>query len=103
MAVETEPETLVRRAEAPLVTNEQLDLVRNTVAIGATDAELRLYLYDCARRGVHPLDRLIYFSKRGGRYTPITSIDYSARAPRKPAKWRDPTTRFSTRTPARRA
>jgi hypothetical protein len=25
---------------------------------------------------VHPLDRLIHFTKRGGRYTPITSIDF---------------------------
>jgi hypothetical protein len=61
---------------APVVTPDQLDLIKQTVAIGATDAELRLYLYDCQRRGVHPLDRLLYFSKRGGKYTPITSIDY---------------------------
>jgi phage recombination protein Bet len=60
----------------PIVTHEQLDLVRQTVAVGATDAELQLFLYDCRRRGVHPLDRLILFSKRAGRYTPITSIDY---------------------------
>jgi hypothetical protein len=25
---------------------------------------------------VHPLDKLIHFTKRGGRYTPITSIDF---------------------------
>lgn len=60
---------------APLVTNEQLDLVRRTVANGATDAELQLYLYDCQRHGVHPLDKLLHFTKRKGRYTPITSID----------------------------
>jgi phage recombination protein Bet len=60
----------------PPVTGEQLDLVRKTVAVGATDAELRLFLYDCARRGVHPLDRLIHFTKRGNKYTPITSIDF---------------------------
>jgi phage recombination protein Bet len=61
---------------APVVTSEQLDLVRKTVANGATDAELKLYLYDCARQGVHPLDRLIHFTKRGGKYTPVTSIDF---------------------------
>jgi phage recombination protein Bet len=61
---------------APTVTREQLDLVRRTVAAGATDAELELFLFDCQRRGVHPLDRLIHFTKRGGRYTPITSIDF---------------------------
>ena len=28
------------------------------------------------QQGVHPLDKLIHFTKRGGRYTPITSIDH---------------------------
>jgi phage recombination protein Bet len=57
-----------------VVTRDQLDLIKRTV--GATDAELELFLFDCQRRGVHPLDRLIHFTKRGGRYTPITSIDF---------------------------
>jgi phage recombination protein Bet len=61
---------------APLVTPDQLDLIKRTIANGATDAELKLFLYDCSRRGVHPLDRLIYFTKRKGRYVPVTSIDY---------------------------
>jgi phage recombination protein Bet len=61
---------------APVVTRDQLDLIKKTVAVGATDAELELFLFDCSRRGVHPLDRLIHFTKRGGRYTPITSIDF---------------------------
>jgi phage recombination protein Bet len=63
-------------ALAPVtVTPDQLDLVKRTVAAGATDAELKLYLFDCARQGVHPLDRLLHFTKRGGKYTPVTSID----------------------------
>jgi phage recombination protein Bet len=57
------------------LTPDQLDLVKRTVAMGATDAELKLYLYDCQRQGVHPLDRLLHFTKRGGKYTPVTSID----------------------------
>ena len=60
---------------APIVTAEQLDLVKRTVASGATTAELQLYLHDCQRQGVHPLDRLLHFTKRGGKYTPVTSID----------------------------
>jgi phage recombination protein Bet len=60
----------------PVVTRDQLDLIKRTVAVGATDAELQLFLFDCQRRGVHPLDRLIHFTKRAGRYTPITSIDF---------------------------
>jgi phage recombination protein Bet len=61
---------------APVVTRDQLELIKRTVAVGATDAELELFLFDCHRRGVHPLDRLIHFTKRSGRYTPITSIDF---------------------------
>jgi phage recombination protein Bet len=60
---------------APVVTADQLELVKRTVASGATDAELKLYLYDCQRQGVHPLDRLLHFTKRGGKYVPVTSID----------------------------
>lgn len=59
----------------------ELELVRNTIAKGATDDELKLFLYDCARRGVHPLDKLLHFTVRtdsegNRRYTPITSIDF---------------------------
>jgi phage recombination protein Bet len=61
---------------APAVTAEQADLVKRTVAPDATADELKLYLFDCARQGVHPLDKLIHFTKRGGRYTPITGIDF---------------------------
>ena len=41
-----------------------------------TPEELMLHYYFCAAKGTHPLDRLIYFTKRSGKYTPITSIDY---------------------------
>jgi phage recombination protein Bet len=67
---------LMRREDSAItVTNEQLEIVKKTIAQGATDAELKLFLYDCQRQGVHPLDRLLHFTKRGGKYTPITSID----------------------------
>jgi phage recombination protein Bet len=58
------------------ITPEQVALIKRTVANGATDDELKLFMYDCARRGAHPLDRLIHFTKRGGKYTPITGIDF---------------------------
>lgn len=60
----------------PAVTPDEIALIKNTVAVGATDAELKLFLFDCGRQGVHPLDRLIHFTKRKGKYTPITSIDF---------------------------
>jgi phage recombination protein Bet len=55
---------------------ERKELIRKTVAPDATPAELDLFIYDCLRRRTHPLDRMIHFTKRGGRYTPITGIDY---------------------------
>ena len=68
--------TALQSAIVPVVTEDQLNLVKATVAQGATNAEVELYLHDCARQGVHPLDKLIHFTRRGGKYTPITSIDY---------------------------
>lgn len=59
-----------------VVTDEQVALVKQTIAKDATPAELKLFLYDCDRQGVHPLDQLIHFTKRGGRYVPITSIHF---------------------------
>jgi phage recombination protein Bet len=69
-AIATRDETAVA------LPKEQIELIRKTVAAGATDTELQLFLYDCSRRGIHPLDRLLHFTKRGGRYTPVTSIDF---------------------------
>ena len=62
--------------ELATVLPTQLVLIKKTVAAGATADELELYLYDCQRQGVHPLDKLIHFTKRGGKYVPITSIDF---------------------------
>ena len=58
------------------ITSEQTELVKQTICQGATDAEMKLFFYDCQRRGVHPLDKLIHFTKRNGKYTPVTSIDF---------------------------
>jgi len=62
--------------ERPEVTDDQMALIRDTIAQGATDEQLKLFLYDNSRRGVHPLDKMIHFTLRSGRYTPITSIDF---------------------------
>jgi phage recombination protein Bet len=61
---------------AATITPDQLALIRTTIAKGATDDELRLFLFDNQRQGVHPLDKLIHFTKRSGRYAPVTSIDF---------------------------
>lgn len=72
--------TITAQEVAVIVTEEQKELVKRTVAPDATEQELQLYFYDCSRRGIHPLDRLLHFTKRKdangvGKYTPITSID----------------------------
>lgn len=59
-----------------VITSDQTDLIKKTIAADATDAELQLFFYDCRRRGVHPLDKLIHFTKRKGKYTPVTAIDF---------------------------
>ena len=59
-----------------VITTDQTALIKHTICNGATDAEMQLFFFDCQRRGTHPLDKLIHFTKRDGKYTPVTSIDF---------------------------
>jgi phage recombination protein Bet len=56
-------------------TREQIDLIKRQVAVGVTDDELRLFLYQCQRTGLDALTRQIYAIKRGGKLTIQTAID----------------------------
>lgn len=67
---------LAERPKSLTVTEDEVALIRRTIAKDATPDELKLYLYDCVRQNVHPLDKLYLFTKRGGKYTPVTSIDF---------------------------
>ena len=57
------------------ITPESVELIKNTVAVGATNDELALFLHQAKKSGLDPLARQIYFVKRGGKTTIQTSID----------------------------
>src|SRR5215207_8377898 len=56
-------------------TPEQIDLIKKTVANGASDNELALFLQVAKRSGLDPFTRQVHFVKRGDRATIQTGID----------------------------
>ncbi len=71
---------LVTQSNAISFTSDQVNLIKRTVARGATDDELKLFLYQAERTKLDPFSRQIYFQKykdKNGRenMTIITGID----------------------------
>ena len=66
---------IVKTPSAISYTSDQIELIKNTIAVGATNDELSLFLQVCKNHKLDPLTRQIHFVKRAGKGTIQVSID----------------------------
>ena len=68
----------IRNQNTPLnqtFNDDQVKLIKSTIAKNATDDELQLFLYQAQKTGLDPLAKQIHFVKRAGQMTIQTAID----------------------------
>ena len=59
-----------------VISEDMMEVIKATIFPDANDAELKLYVYYCEIKGVHPMSKLIHPIKRKDKITFQSSIDY---------------------------